>query len=235
MFKHPKHFALLLILLIATGCAPSSVLTRDGKTFQTDAEDRILLMPPDIELYEMTMSGMLEPKADWTALAITNVANAVERQLKVHQDTMVDYKEPPESSTKFHDQQQIIKLHEVVGASIIKHQYPTVFQLPTKKNRFEWSLGQRTNVLKEEYGAQYGLFIYVRDSYASAERVAMFVGMAALGVAVPLGQQKGFASLVDLQTGDIVWFNRMFSTSGDLRELGLAQDSVQKLLADFPL
>ena len=104
-----------------------------------------------------------------------------------------------------------------------------------KENNFEWTLGQRTTRLKEEYGAQYGLFVYMRDSYASAGRVGLMVGMAVLGVGIPLGQQVGFASLVDLQTGDIVWFNRMVAGAGDLRELGLARDSVQNLLDDFPL
>jgi len=226
---------IFFVFLIATGCAHTSVLTRDGETFEKDAENRILLMPPDIELYEMTMGGMLEPKADWTASALKNVAEAVKQELKVHHDTVISYKEPDDGSDEFKVHQQLIKLHEVVGASIIKHQYPTAWQLPTKEDNFEWTLGQKTTRLKEKYRAQYGLFIYMRDSYASAGRVGLMIGMAVLGVGIPLGQQVGFASLVDLKTGDIVWFNRLFSESGDLRELDLARDSVQNLLDDFPL
>ena len=130
---------------------------------------------------------------------------------------------------------KLLKLHGVVGASILSHQYPGVLQLPTKAGNFEWTLGQGTKQLQEEFGAHYGLFVFVRDSYASGGRVALMFGMAALGVGIPLGQQFGFASLVDLQTGKIVWFNKLFSEIGDLRELELAKYSVRNLLADFPL
>ncbi len=235
MFKNANYFLLFFFFLIATGCAHTSVLTRAGETFKKEAADRILLMPPDIELYEMTMGGMMEPKADWTASALKNVTEAIRQELKAHHDTMISYKEAPDGSSEFKDHQQLIKLHEIVGASIMKHQYPTLWQLPTKEDNFEWTLGQRTTRLKEKYRAQYGLFVYMRDSYASAGRVGLMIGMAVLGVGIPLGQQTGFASLVDLQTGDIVWFNRMVSGAGDLRELNLARSSVQNLLEDFPL
>lgn len=236
MFNHAKHLILFVVVcLIATGCAQTSVLTRDGESFARDTERKILLMPPDIELYELTMGGMLEPKADWTASALKNVAEAIKLQLKTHHDTLVLYKEPAEGSGEFQTHQQLIKLHEVVGASIMNHQYPGVLQLPTKAKNFEWTLGQKTKQLQEKFDAHYGLFVFMKDTYASAERAVLAVGMAVLGVHIPLGAQIGFASLVDLQTGDIVWFNRLFSESGDLRELRLAQDSVRNLLTNFPL
>ena len=235
MFKHAKGFTIFFVFLTAIGCAQTAVLTRDGESFTKDAEYKVLLMPPDIELSEMTMAGMLEPKADWTASAMKNVAEAIEQQLKTHSDTIILYREPAEGSIALQEHRQLITLHEVVGASIMTHQYPGPLQLPTKANNFEWTLGQGTRTLQEEFGADYGLFVYMRDSYASAERVVLMVGMSALGVAIPLGQQFGFASLIDLKTGKVVWFNKMLSGSGDLRELHLARDSVQNLLTDFPL
>ena len=91
-------------------------------------------MPPDIELYEMTMGGMLEPKADWTASALKHVAEAIKQQLKTHRDTMTLYKEPAEGSSAFKEHQQLIKLHEVVGASIMSHQYLSLIHIsePTR-------------------------------------------------------------------------------------------------------
>jgi len=58
---------------------------------------------------------------------------------------------------------------------------------------------------------------------------------AILGVGVPGGRQISFASLVDLDTGDIVWFNFLVSGTGDLRDPNSARDSVDSLLAGFPL
>jgi hypothetical protein len=235
MCQPAKHLVILFVLLIASGCAQTSVLTPVGKTFPADKSDRILLMPPDIELSEMTASGMLELRADWTASGLTNVTAALIQELKAHHDTMVKYEEPPEGSVEFHEHQQIIKLHEVVGHSILLHKYSPNLQLPTKENTFDWSLGQTVTTFRKKPGADYALFIFMRDSYASGSRVALGVVLAVAGIGIPMGRQVGFASLVDLQTGEIVWFNRMISGKGDLRTPEPARNSVKRLLTNFPL
>ncbi|MDP3172252.1 MAG: hypothetical protein Q8M91_18130, partial [Polaromonas sp.] len=58
--------------------------------------------------------------------------------------------------------------------------------------------------------------------------------MAVLGVGIPGGAQVGYASLVDLQTGRIVWFNDLRRAHGDLREPESAQETVETLLKGFP-
>ena len=54
------------------------------------------------------------------------------------------------------------------------------------------------------------------------------------GVPLAGGQQAGFASLVDLDTGNIVWFNRLQRGTGDLRTLDAARGSVSALMTEFP-
>jgi hypothetical protein len=49
----------------------------------------------------------------------------------------------------------------------------------------------------------------VRDSYASDGRKLVMIAGAALRSGVMGGVQSGFASLVDLRSGDIVWFNQL--------------------------
>jgi hypothetical protein len=55
------------------------------------------------------------------------------------------------------------------------------------------------------------------------------------GVVPQGGMQLGFASLVDLQTGQIVWFNRLVSPAGDLRTPEAAEKAIQELLVNNPL
>ncbi len=57
---------------------------------------------------------------------------------------------------------------------------------------------------------------------------------AILGAGVRGGQQVGFASLVDLRSGDIVWFNVMARGTGDLREAEQALDASRVLLSELP-
>jgi hypothetical protein len=61
----------------------------------------------------------------------------------------------------------------------------------------------------------------------------MVIG-ALLGVGMSGGAQVGYASLVDLSTGQIVWFNRLSRAYGDLRDAQKAVESAQALLAEFP-
>jgi hypothetical protein len=52
---------------------------------------------------------------------------------------------------------------------------------------------------------------------------------------VPGGQQVGFGSLVDLRTGDLLWFNRLINPAGDLRTPEPAMKAVDTLLVQLPL
>ena len=63
-----------------------------------------------------------------------------------------------------------------------------------------------------------------------------FIGMAALGVGIPMGQQHAYASLVDLKTGRVIWFNTILAGTGiDMREPDGAKSIVGSLLKDLPL
>ena len=110
-----------------------------------------------------------------------------------------------------------------------------MWALPTKAGRLDWSFGDAMRPLREASGARYGLFVSVRDSYASPERVAMQIAIGALtGIVLAGGAQLGYASLVDLDTGQVVWFNRLARAYGDLREPQPARESVDALLQGFP-
>ena len=88
--------------------------------------------------------------------------------------------------------------------------------------------------LQEKTGADYALFTWVRDSYASSERKAALVAMALLGVGLAGGVQIGYASLIDLRTGQVMWFNNLARATGDLREEKPALETVEALLRNFP-
>jgi hypothetical protein len=216
------------------GCAQTTALTRkpDGAR---PASPRILVMPSDVQLSELTAGGMLEPKAEWTEKAQGHIAAALRRHLEARNARLVPYEAPETDRSRAHRHVQLLKLHDAVGGAIIFHKYgPPQLRLPTKED-FDWTLGRGATALRDEYGADYALFVLFRDTYASAGRVALIVGAAILGVGLPAGQQVGFASLVDLQTGDVAWFNRLLDPSGDLRSGEPARKAVDKLLAELPL
>ncbi len=192
-------------------------------------------MEPDVQLSELTAGGLEEPRADWTDIARKNIAKALAETLHRRQDTLLRYQSPKDDWEKLHLHTQLVKLHEAVGESILIHKYTPAYQLPTKTGKLDWSLGKNTSSLHEEYGADYALFIYIRDSYASSGRAAAIVVAALLGVGLPGGLQVGFASLVDLRSGQVVWFNRLLRGTGDLRTLSPAMEAIGALLEGVPL
>lgn len=226
--------AIAIAALILSGCAATTFKTKSHLDHGT-ADLRILLMPMDIELSLLTAGGVPEPNAEWTAKAQKHVLAAVTRILKERHAHLIAYKAPPEAEDPLHPYVQLVKLHSAVGKAVILHKINPVLQLPTKTDTFDWSLGQGVRRLKKDFGADYALFVFMRDSYTSAGRaVAMFLAAALIGAHIPGGQQTGFASLVDLNTGDIVWFNVLARGSGDLRTPADANETVAKLFNDLP-
>lgn len=191
---------------------------------------RIVLMPTDIELFSISGGGVREPRADWTDAASRHFKAALlERKRKLGLTTI-------ELSEKDADDfDEVNALHAAVANAIATHHFGlSSMALPTKEGKLEWSLGDAVRGIKEKTAADYALFSWVRDSYASAERIAAMIGLALLGVGVGGGMQIGYASLVDLNTGQIVWFNRLVRASGDLREAKPAEESLESLLDKFP-
>ena len=135
---------------------------------------------------------------------------------------------------------QLAKLHSAVGGAILIHAYGPL-KLPTKTTALDWTLGPGTQVMRDRYGADYAMFLYVYDTYTSAGRGAVIAGSVVLcaftGIcpAVQGGSQVAFVSLVDLRTGNIVWFNLLSSASGDLRDDKDAGKFVDTILKDMPL
>lgn len=120
-----------------------------------------------------------------------------------------------------------------MGNTILLNQL--IRPIPTKEKKFDWTLGDEAKKLRSAANADYALFVYIRDSYTSGGRAAaMVLAAVLLGVALPGGQQFGFASLVDLRSGEIVWFNRLTRGGGDLRNAPDAAETAQVLLEKLP-
>ena len=225
----------ILLPALLAACTQTDSLSKSEGFQRPSGIARVLLMPSDIELYELLASGLQEPRAQWTEAAKRNVDAAIADLLRPENAELLPYVAPVGDPAAERRHTQLLKLHDAVGASILLYQYGGFNQLPGKAGRFDWTLGSGASQLQREFDADYALFVYMRDSYSSEGRKAMMIGLALLGIGVSGGTQVGFASLVDLRSGDIVWFNRLISSVGDLRTPEPAHDAVEELLSGQPL
>lgn len=188
-------------------------------------------MPTDIQLSELNAGGLEMPNAEWTASAEKNFLQSMRRKLAGANSHVIEAEGGLDQPA---EQISLIKLHEAVGKSVQNHRPGEILSLPTKANAEPWTLGPSVNKLKQRYDADYALFVNIRDSYTSGGRVtAIFIG-AMLGVQMQGGVQKGFASLVDLNSGEVVWYGFLARENGDLRTLQGAQETTDALLKGFP-
>lgn len=191
---------------------------------------KAVLMPVDVELFSLSAGGITEPRADWTADAQRHMNDALRQVLARSQLEVVALDE--KDADAFTEQ---VGLHAAVARSInLHHGVGGNLALPSKGGRLDWSFDDAMRPLQQKTGARYGLFVWVRDSYASAERKVAMVALALFGIVGGGGVQTGYASLVDLETGRVLWFNRLLRGNGDLREAGAAVESINALLAGFP-
>lgn len=198
---------------------------------------KVVVAPLDVELFSLPAGGQREPRADWTEVAKRHIGAALRHKAHAMQ---LAWTEMDDETADEHA--ELMHLHDAVVDALVTHHTgsPT---LPTKQGQLDWTFGDALRPLQQATGARYGLFIFMRDSYASAERKAM-VGVTALlgaaasgGVSLMMmrgGLQHGDATLVDLETGRVLWFNELISHSGDLREAAAAAESLDALLAGFP-
>lgn len=131
-------------------------------------------------------------------------------------------------------------LHGAVVQAVLMHKYGLgAGKLPTKKEAFSYTLGPGTARLGEISGSNYGLFIMTNDQFASSGRKAMQV-MGALGciiggcMIVSGGVHVAYVSLVELDTGNVVWFNVLRGSDGDVREEDGARAMVRSIMANMP-
>ncbi len=221
------------VLVSAPAAAQEKTGAKTGFMLKPGAA-RIVLMRPTIRVASQSTGGMSEPNADWTAQAVENIDKALrDAQAQLGND-VVSYDEGVSGEGAL--TAQYGNLFSAVADSVITYQFFAGNRLPTKKRskEFEWSVGPGLSGLHSLDGADYALFINTRDDYGSTGRKVLQLFAALGGVGITSGVHIGYAGLVDLKTGELVWLNADRQMGGDVRTAEGAVKRVAQLLEGFP-
>ena len=225
-----------VMAVVMGGCATTQPFKPKPVLNWSQPEKRIVIVQPDMVLGLVTTGGVTEPQADWTqsahALFVANFARHIGAKgiSSVSYDTLTDPRDG-----------QLIKLYSLLMAG--------GNQLGTRNNlrlatELQDTLGPGVQAMGNRFGADYGVFFYLRDNYTSTGRVLANVATNIVLAALTGGRvQRNYSdasrfarvSLVDLRTGAIVWTNSWSDASGDLRENEDAGTFADNLLKDMPL
>lgn len=230
--------ALLAAMSVAPVGAQERTAAKGGFELSAQSGKTILVFRPAVRVGAQSTGGLFEPNGDWTDEARKNIEAALTKQQATLGNIVVA------APAVYGDEAQLVdeysSLFAAVSQSVIQYQFFVGNRLPTKKrdnkaNIFDWSLGTGVASLPGAKDADYALFIYNKDAYGSTGRkLLQVVALLGPGIAVTSGEHAGYAGLVDLKTGDLLWLNADGAMGGDVRTPDGAEKRVSQLLEGFP-
>ncbi|MBY8824983.1 hypothetical protein [Sphingomonas colocasiae] len=211
---------------------------KQGFSLAPKSGKKILVFRPSVSVGSQSTGGMFEPNAEWTEQAKANIQAALEKLQGQLGNEVIAAPEAYGDDTR--NVQEHMALFAAISRSIIEYQFFVGNRLPTKKRDnkdavFDWSLGKGVADLPGAKDADYGIFIYNKDAYGSTGRkVLQVLALIGPGISVKSGEHQGYAGLVDLKTGDLLWLNADAAMGGDVRESLGSEKRVSQLLEQFP-
>jgi hypothetical protein len=241
MFRIFSGLAISAALLLAV---PAFAATKADATFSfpKDKPIKIILFRPDVEVASLGTSGLPTPNPDWTADARKNLLAGLKASQGAKSNEVIELPELTGDDGAYAAEYQ--SLFRAVGSAMATHSFLNRLpnkKLPDGKYKFDWTLGPGAKHLSEIGGGNYGLFVYSYDAFATSGRkmfqlfVLLATSAAGGGFLPQAGQHFSYASLVDLDTGNIVWFNIYGSKKGDLRTPEGGLERAAKLMSTLPL
>jgi hypothetical protein len=233
----------LVASLTVSGCVETRQYA-DMQFTPPQGDYKLLVLRPDISVGSITTGGMIEPRADWTEQARKSVTEALRAQQAARgAKTLFIERRTELPGVSADELAEVERINLAVAQSIVLHKYLGQY-LPTKRGKgLDWTLGHDAVELGRKSGYDYALFLHAEDQVASTGRIVLgvlgaagcFVGFCAPNIGG--ATQLNYASLVDLKTGQVVWFNVVRAGSqipgikfGDLRTPAGAEQMIERLL-----
>ena len=194
---------------------------------------KIVLLPPQVFVYELSAGGVPTRMADWEATARDNLSAAATRlahDLNLFELTPV----PPLEAASLDQLEAHIGLYDRVAWSVFVYGRGEQAAWAHKKNEFDYTVGPGLAFLREQTGADAAMIVLGSNFISSGGRKAAFVAGLLLGVVMPLGQSFMTAGIVDLKTGDVQWMSFDSSNSMDSRNSSDVDGLMRAFFKTYP-
>ena len=194
---------------------------------------KVVLLPPQVFVFELSAGGVPTRMADWEAAARDNLVSAATRLAR--DASVFEVLAPPTLDPA--EQEWLdahIGLYDRVAQSVFLYGRGEQSAWAHKKNEFDYTVGPGLAMLHERTGADAALIVLGADFISSGGRKAAFVAGLALGIIMPLGQSFMTAGVVDLKTGDVQWMGFDSSSSMDSRDPADVDGLMRALYQTWP-
>jgi len=233
--------AALVIVLLASGCATPNAGTHTSlkQTPDRPLPKKVLLLPTDVRVHEISMGGVVEKVDSWSEEASGHVLQDLRQRTGAA--GVFELADPPALS----DEERALldqhaALYEAVAGSAFLARASPIAAWRARGQEFDYTLGPGLKELAEKTGLDAALIVIGTDHISSAGRkAAMVMGTvlaAALGVVVVPQGGVAFlsAGVVDLRTGDLLWFDTEQSGAVSLRDKQAVKNMLDAMFATYP-
>lgn len=237
----PTFRWLLVLLALAAGSALAQ-----GRLHYSLSEPpqramprKLVLLPPDVEVLELSAGGVPERVPKWTEAATENLLRGIREIVSGRTD--IELIAAPELRTGERDElDQFLATYMVVGSTAFQITQLADPAWEHKRKRFDYTLGSGLAFLRERTGADAAIVLVGYDVVSTTERKALAIlgtiAAAAVGVGVimPMGQALVVAGIIDLASGDILWMNQTASGQYDLKDYESAREMLREIFRGYP-
>lgn len=237
-FPGSRNFLSILTVfsvLMLQGCVsterPRTHVSLDQGSARMYAGSQLVIAPVDAKMYEITVSGALEERPDWSEQSETIIKGVAKETLQeLFQIDTVFFPTLSESEKKVLDEH--IALYRLLSQS-----KDSSIHLSTDWNeRFyeqDMCLGAGLAFLSHKSDAEIMIFFTGQQARSTSGRVAMLILAAAMGVAMPTGQSYLEVAAIDLRTGNVLWRDAAISPTFDLKQQSGANRMMKITLRKF--
>ena len=227
---------------VLAGCAvtPNASVHESiaGKTEQ-HMPRKMLLLPADIRVHEISAGGVVEKVDDWTISASNHAMKSV-REIAGSKSLFEPKEVPALADAEKQVLEQHVALYELVAASADLSKSGPFAPWRERAKNFDYTLGPGLRELAERSDIDAAVIVIGSDYISSGGRKAtMALGILAAaltGVAViPVGGTAYVSvGVVDLRSGNLLWFATNRGQTDDLRQEQQVRAVLDKLFTGYP-
>jgi hypothetical protein len=194
---------------------------------------KVLLLPADVLVRELSAGGLLEKVPEWTRASAANLNRAM-AEVGAGNAKFAIVELPPLAADEQEKVEQALATFMVVGVTAYHMLTMGGEAWEHKRREFDYTLGPALAFLKQKTGADAALLVAADDIVSTDGRKAAVVLAALLRVGLQTGRSIAVSSLIDLESGDLLWMHYDQSLTKDLKDYAAARDMVADILSKYP-
>jgi hypothetical protein len=234
--------AIVVCLAVLAGCAnkPGASLHQSmGGNAPAQMPKKVMLLPADFRVHEISAGGVVEKVDAWSEAANAHAMKSM-REFAASRLLLQVKEAPPLSETDKEALEQHQALYERVANSADFARSGMFQPWRERAASFDYTLGPGLQEFADRQDVDAAIILIGSDYISSAGRKAtMALGILAAaftGVAVVPAGGIAFVSVgvVDMRTGNLLWFSTNRAQNNDLREEAEMRGVLEALLSEYP-